>query len=67
MNEKVFRLKTFEKASYCRYFEEEVIKNLKEKKYKFQLMSQLDKNLLQASMATICEDLKIKPLDIWSA
>ena len=31
MNEKFFRLKTFEKASYCRHFEEEVIKNLKEK------------------------------------
>ena len=34
MNEKFFRLKTFEKASYCRYFEEEVIKNLKNKNIK---------------------------------
>ena len=34
MNEKIFRLKTFEKASYCRHFEEQVVKNLKNKKIK---------------------------------
>ena len=32
MDERIFRLKVFEKASYCRHFEEQVIKNLKDKK-----------------------------------
>ena len=31
MDQKKFRLKVFEKASYCRHFEEQVIKNIKSK------------------------------------
>ena len=62
MNEKIFRLKTFEKASYCRHFEEEVIKNLKEKKINIPTYVSAGQEFIAASMATICEELKIKPL-----
>ena len=62
MNEKIFRLKTFEKASYCRHFEEEVIKNLKEKKINIPTYVSAGQEFIAASMATICEDLKVKPL-----
>ncbi len=62
MNEKIFRLKTFEKASYCRHFEEEVIKNLKEKNINIPTYVSAGQEFIAASMATICEDLKIKPL-----
>ena len=61
MNEKVFRLKTFEKAANCRYFEEEVIRNLKEKKITIPTYVSAGQEFISASMATICEDLKIKP------
>ena len=61
MNEKFFRLKTFEKASYCRYFEEEVIKNLKNKNIKIPTYVSAGQEFIAASIATICEDLKIKP------
>ena len=61
MNEKVFRLKTFEKAANCRYFEEEVIQNLKEKKITIPTYVSAGQEFISASMATICEDLKIKP------
>ena len=33
MNKKSFRLKVFEKASYCRHFEEQVVKNIKSKNW----------------------------------
>ena len=62
MNEKAFRLKTFEKAANCRYFEEQVIKNLKEKKITIPTYVSAGQEFISASMATICEDLKIKPL-----
>ena len=62
MNEKIFRLKTFEKASYCRHFEEEVIKNLKLKNINIPTYVSAGQEFIAASMATICEDLKIKPL-----
>ncbi len=62
MNEKIFRLKTFEKASYCRHFEEQVIKNLKNKKITIPTYVSAGQEFIAASMATICEDLKIKPL-----
>ena len=61
MNEKAFRLKTFEKAANCRYFEEEVIQNLKEKKITIPTYVSAGQEFISASMATICEDLKIKP------
>ena len=61
MNEKAFRLKTFEKAANCRYFEEEVIQNLKEKKITVPTYVSAGQEFISASMATICEDLKIKP------
>ena len=41
---KNFGLKTFEKASYCRHFEGQVIKNLKNKKITIPTTF-LDKNL----------------------
>ena len=59
MNEKIFRLKTFEKASYCRHFEEQVIKNLKNKKITIPTYVSAGQEFIAASMATICEDLKI--------
>ncbi len=62
MNEKIFRLKTFEKASYCRHFEEQVIKNLKNKKITIPTYVSAGQEFIAASMATICEYLKIKPL-----
>jgi len=62
MNEKIFRLKTFEKASYCRHFEEQVIKNLKDKKISIPTYVSAGQEFIAATMATICEDLKIKPL-----
>ena len=62
MNEKIFRLKVFEKASYCRHFEEQVIKNLKRKKINIPTYVSAGQEFIAASMATICEDLKIKPL-----
>ncbi len=62
MNEKIFRLKTFEKASYCRHFEEQVIKNLKNKKISIPTYVSAGQEFIAASMATICEHLKIKPL-----
>ena len=61
MNEKAFRLKTFEKAANCRYFEEQVIQNLKEKKITIPTYVSAGQEFISASMATICEDLKIKP------
>ena len=61
MNEKAFRLKTFEKAANCRYFEEQVIQNLKEKKITIPTYVSSGQEFISASMATICEDLKIKP------
>ena len=62
MNEKAFRLKTFEKAANCTYFEEQVIQNLKEKKITVPTYVSAGQEFISASMATICEDLKIKPL-----
>ena len=62
MNEKIFRLKTFEKASYSRHFEEQVIKNLKDKKISIPTYVSAGQEFIAATMATICEDLKIKPL-----
>ncbi len=62
MNEKIFRLKTFEKASYCRHFEEQVIKNLKDKQISIPTYVSAGQEFIAATMATICEDLKIKPL-----
>ena len=61
MNEKEFRLKTFEKAANCRYFEEQVIQNLKENKITIPTYVSAGQEFISASMATICEDLKIKP------
>jgi len=61
MNEKIFRLKTFEKASYCRHFEEQVVKNLKNKKINIPTYVSSGQEFIAASIATICEDLKIKP------
>ena len=62
MNEKIFRLKTFEKASYCRHFEEQVIENLKNKKISVPTYVSAGQEFIAATMATICEDLKIKPM-----
>ena len=59
MNEKIFRLKTFEKASYCRHFEEQVIKNLKEKKINIPTYVSAGQEFIAASMATICEELNL--------
>ena len=61
MDEKIFRLKVFEKASYCRHFEEQVIKNLKDKKINIPTYVSAGQEFIAASMASICEDLKVKP------
>ena len=61
MNEKYFRLKTFEKASYCRHFEEQVIKNSK-KNIKIPTYVSAGQEFIAASIAAVCEKFKIKPL-----
>ena len=61
MDEKNFRLKVFEKASYCRHFEEQVVKNLKDKKINIPTYVSAGQEFIAASMASMCEDLKIKP------
>ena len=61
MDEKIFRLKVFEKASYCRHFDEQVIKNLKDKKINIPTYVSAGQEFIAASMASMCEDLKIKP------
>ncbi len=62
MNDRAFRLRTFEKAANCRHFEEQVIKNLKEKKINIPTYVSAGQEFISATIATICEDLKIKPL-----
>ena len=61
-NEKNFRLKVFEKASYCRHFEEQVIKNIKSKNINIPTYVSAGQEFIASTIATICEMLKIKPL-----
>ena len=62
MNNKIFRLKVFEKASYCRHFEEQVIKNIKSKNINIPTYVSAGQEFISATLATICENTKIKPL-----
>ena len=61
-DEKNFRLKVFEKASYCRHFEEQVIKNIKSKNINIPTYVSAGQEFIASTIATICEMLKIKPL-----
>nr|ABZ06237.1 putative dehydrogenase E1 component [uncultured marine microorganism HF4000_007I05] len=62
MDEKNFRLKVFEKASYCRHFEEQVIKNIKKKNINIPTYVSAGQEFISATIATICENKKIKPM-----
>ena len=61
-DEKNFRLKVFEKASYCRHFEEQVIKNIKSKNINIPTYVSAGQEFIASTIATICEMIKIKPL-----
>ena len=62
MNEKNFRLEVFKKASFCRNFEEQVIKNIKEKKIKIPTYVSAGQEFISSTIATICKKIGIKPL-----
>ena len=62
MEKKKFRLKVFEKASYCRHFEEQVVKNIKSKKIEIPTYISAGQEFISSTLATICEENKIKPL-----
>ena len=62
MEKKKFRLKVFEKASYCRHFEEQVVKNIKSKKIEIPTYISSGQEFISSTLATICEENKIKPL-----
>ena len=62
MDNKKFKLKVFEKASYCRHFEEQVIKNIKLKNINIPTYVSAGQEFISASVATICEEMSIKPL-----
>ena len=62
MDQKKFRLQVFEKASYCRHFEEQVIKNIKSKNINIPTYVSAGQEFISATLATICENTKIKPL-----
>ena len=62
MNEKNFRLEVFKKASFCRNFEEQVIKNIKEKKIKIPTYVSAGQEFISSTIATICKQIGIKPL-----
>ena len=61
-NKKNFRLKVFEKAAYCRHFEEQVVKNIKSKNINIPTYVSAGQEYIAATIATICEMTKIKPL-----
>lgn len=62
MEKKKFRLKVFEKASYCRHFEEQVVKNIKSKNIEIPTYISAGQEFISSTLATICEENKIKPL-----
>ena len=62
MDKKKFRLKVFEKASYCRHFEEQGIKHIKSKNINIPTYVSAGQEFISSTIATICEDMKIKPL-----
>ena len=62
MDKKKFRLKVFEKASYCRHFEEQVIKHIKSKDINIPTYVSAGQEFISSTIATICENMKIKPL-----
>ena len=62
MNKKNFRLKVFEKASYCRHFEEQVVKNIKSRNINIPTYISAGQEFIPATIATICEMINVKPL-----
>ena len=59
---KNFRYQVFAKASLARNFEEEVIKNVKSKKIKIPVYVSAGQEFIASTIATICNQKKIKPL-----
>ena len=57
-----FRLEVFKKASYCRHFEEQVIKNIKAKNINIPTYVSAGQEFIASTIATICEMIKVKPL-----
>jgi pyruvate dehydrogenase E1 component alpha subunit len=61
MNHK-FRLEIFKKASLCRNFEEEVIRNVNNKKITTPVYVSAGQEFIASTLAVICKKKKIKPL-----
>ena len=59
---KDFRFQVFKKASIARNFEEEVITNVKNKKIKIPVYVSAGQEFIASTIATICEQKKVKPL-----
>ena len=62
MDQNKFKLEVFKKASYNRHFEEQVIKNIKLKNIKIPTYVSAGQEFISATIATICENMSIKPL-----
>jgi len=59
---KNFRLEIFKKASLCRNFEEEVVKNVNNKKISTPVYVSAGQEFIASTLAAICQKKKIKPL-----
>lgn len=62
MEEIKFRLKVFERASYCRHFEEQVIKNIKSKNINIPTYVSAGQEFIAATLSIICEITNVRPL-----
>ena len=62
MDKNNFRINVFEKAAYCRHFEEQVIKNIKSKNIKIPTYVSAGQEFISATIATICESINVRPL-----
>jgi TPP-dependent pyruvate/acetoin dehydrogenase alpha subunit len=61
MNELVFRLESFKKASFCRHFENNVYENVVKKKIQIPVYLSAGQEFIPASIYTITDEKKISP------
>ena len=62
---KDFRIQIFKKASLCRNFEEEVIKNINNKKILTPTYVSAGQELIASTLSVICQKKKNKTIIIW--
>ena len=62
MNIKKYRLMTFQKASLCRHFENEVYKRVQEKIINFPVYLSAGQEYIPSSIAQLVHDKNIKPM-----